>query len=114
MPQVEILMPKMGESIMEATILKWLKKEGDRIEMDEAIVEIATDKVDSEVPSTEAGVVVKQLYKEGDIVQIGKPFVVIEKEGEAVSAPARKVAEPVAAIVGTSVEPEYSKRPATT
>src|SRR6185436_19391598 len=90
MPQVEILMPKMGESIMEATILKWLKKEGDRIELDEPIVEIATDKVDSEVPSTEAGVIVRLLYKEGDVVQIGKPFVLIEKDGGAVAEPVKK------------------------
>jgi len=100
--QVEILMPKMGESIMEATILKWLKKEGDRVDLDEPIVEIATDKVDSEVPSTEAGIVVKQLYKEGEVVQIGKPFVVIEKEGEIVSAPARQVAEPAVLAAGAS------------
>lgn len=101
MPQVEILMPKMGESIMEATILKWLKKEGDKVELDEPIIEIATDKVDTEVPSTEAGVVVKLLYKEGDVVQIGKPFVVIEKEGDAVSEPVRKVAEPATATLSS-------------
>src|SRR6185295_854527 len=91
MAQVEITMPKMGESIVEATILKWMKKEGERIEMDEPIVEIATDKVDSEVPSTEAGVIVKLLYKEGDVVQIGKPFVLIEKDGAgSVSEPVKK------------------------
>jgi 2-oxoglutarate dehydrogenase E2 component (dihydrolipoamide succinyltransferase) len=71
-------MPKMGESIMEATILKWLKKEGDKIEVDEAVLEIATDKVDSEVPSPIAGVLTKILYKEGDVVQVGKPIAVIE------------------------------------
>src|SRR6185436_6208093 len=108
MPQVEILMPKMGESIMEATILKWLKKEGDNIELDEPIVEIATDKVDSEVPSTEAGIVIKLLYKEGDVVQIGKPFVVIEREGSAPSAaPAseERVAAASAASTGTISRP---------
>lgn len=117
MAQVEIVMPKLGESIMEATILKWLKKEGDRIELDEPIVEIATDKVDSEVPSTEAGTIVKLLYKEGDVVQIGKPFVVIEKEGgasAAVSAPVReeRVAAPVTAAQ-PATRPEYSGQPAT-
>ena len=55
MSQVELKMPKMGESVAEATITKWLKKEGDRVEQDEPILEIATDKVDSEVPSTAAG-----------------------------------------------------------
>ncbi len=103
MPQVEIVMPKLGESIMEATILKWLKKEGDRIELDEPIIEIATDKVDSEVPSTEAGIVVKLLYKEGDVVQIGKPFVVIDKEGASTPAPAHE--EKVFAVINTSTAP---------
>ncbi len=107
MPLVEILMPKMGESIMEATILKWMKKEGDRVELDEPVVEIATDKVDSEVPSTEAGVVVKRLYKEGDVVQIGKPFVVIERGGDAVAAPVRKGAEPITAEISVSAKSEY-------
>ncbi len=97
MAQVELIMPKMGESIMEATILKWLKKEGDRIELDEPIVEIATDKVDSEVPSTDSGVIVKLLYKEGDVVQIGKPFVLIDKGGDAKTS-----APQTAAIVSAS------------
>ena len=71
MSQVELKMPKMGESVAEATITKWLKKEGDRVEQDEPILEIATDKVDSEVPSTAAGILVKQLYNEGDVVAVG-------------------------------------------
>ncbi len=74
----ELIMPKMGESIMEATILKWLKKEGDTVAIDEAVLEIATDKVDSEVPSPFAGVISKILFKEGDVVQIGKAIAVIE------------------------------------
>jgi len=106
MAQVEITMPKMGESIMEATILKWLKKEGDRIELDEPIVEIATDKVDSEVPSTVAGVVVKLLYKEGDVVQIGKPFVQIENGGSA----AIKAEPPKEAAKPASVQAEVHKQ----
>ena len=59
---IELIMPKMGESVAEATILKWLKKEGDRIEADEAVLEIATDKVDSEVPSPAAGVLSKRMF----------------------------------------------------
>lgn len=74
-------MPKMGESIMEATILKWLKKEGDPVQIDEAVLEIATDKVDSEVPSPFAGTLSKILYKEGDVVQIGKAIAVITAPG---------------------------------
>lgn len=77
MSQFELIMPKMGESIMEATILKWLKKEGDTVNVDEAVLEIATDKVDSEVPSPFAGTISKILFKEGDVVQIGKAIAVI-------------------------------------
>jgi 2-oxoglutarate dehydrogenase E2 component (dihydrolipoamide succinyltransferase) len=71
-------MPKMGESITEATILKWKKNVGDMIAMDETLLEIATDKVDSEVPSTAAGKVVELLYKENDVVPVGKVIAVIE------------------------------------
>ena len=81
MAQVELIMPKMGESIMEATILRWLKKEGDPVEADESVVEIATDKVDSEVPSTVSGVITKILYKEGDVVEVGKAIVIIDEDG---------------------------------
>ena len=63
---VDIIMPKMGESIMEGTILKWHKKPGDKINVDETILEISTDKVDTEVPSPESGIVSELLYKEGD------------------------------------------------
>lgn len=83
MSQVELKMPKMGESVAEATITKWLKKEGDRVEQDEPILEIATDKVDSEVPSTAAGILVKQLYNEGDVVAVGKSIAII---GDSASA----------------------------
>ena len=80
MAAVELLMPKMGESIIEATILGWLKNEGDTIDLDEPICEIATDKVDSEVPSEVAGVISKILYKEGDVVAVGAPLAIIETE----------------------------------
>ncbi len=75
-------MPKMGESIMEATILKWLKKEGDTVEQDETILEIATDKVDSEIPSPSKGVITKILYKENEVVAIGKVIAHIETEAK--------------------------------
>jgi 2-oxoglutarate dehydrogenase E2 component (dihydrolipoamide succinyltransferase) len=75
--QVELIMPKMGESIAEATILKWLKQEGELIELDEAVLEIATDKVDSEVPSPVSGTLMKILYKEGEVVAVGKPVALI-------------------------------------
>ncbi|MFT4031199.1 MAG: dihydrolipoamide acetyltransferase family protein [Siphonobacter sp.] len=74
----EILMPAMGESIHEATVLTWLKKPGERIEVDEALLEVATDKVDTEIPSTHAGVIRELLVKEGDVAIIGKPICLIE------------------------------------
>lgn len=83
MAQVELIMPKMGESIMEATILKWLKKEGDTIELDETILEIATDKVDSEIPSPSKGTLAKILFKENDVVPIGKVIAYIETSSTA-------------------------------
>ncbi len=88
MAQFELLMPKMGESITEATILKWLKKEGDSIALDEAVLEIATDKVDSEVPSPVAGVLTKVMFKENDVVAVGTPLAIIETEASVAAAPA--------------------------
>ncbi|MCB0637148.1 MAG: 2-oxo acid dehydrogenase subunit E2 [Lewinella sp.] len=82
MAQVELVMPKMGESIMEATILNWVKKEGDSVEVDETILEIATDKVDSEVPSPVEGVIGKVLFKENDTVAVGEVIAIIETQGE--------------------------------
>lgn len=82
MSQFEIVMPKLGESITEATITKWFKKENDLIEEDDVLLEIATDKVDSEIPSPVAGKIVKLLYKEGDLVPVGKVIAVIDLSGE--------------------------------
>src|SRR5690349_17493187 len=83
MAQVELIMPKMGESVHEATIIKWLKNEGDKISLDEPVLEIATDKVDSEIPSVSEGTLVKKLFKEGEVVQVGKPIAVISTSAEA-------------------------------
>jgi len=77
-----MIMPKMGESIMEATILSWLKKEGDRIEQDESVLEVATDKVDTEVPATHGGILKKILAHNGDVVAVGKPIAVITTDIE--------------------------------
>src|SRR6476660_1100768 len=71
MATVDLVMPKMGESIMEATILKWHKHPGDPVKMDETILEIATDKVDTEVPSTTSGIMEEVLYKVNDVVPVG-------------------------------------------
>ena len=87
MAQVELIMPKMGESVAEATVIKWLKNVGETIEMDESVLEIATDKVDSEVPSAVEGVLVKQLFKEDDVVLVGQAVAIIETD--AASAPSK-------------------------
>ncbi|MET3979959.1 2-oxoglutarate dehydrogenase E2 component (dihydrolipoamide succinyltransferase) [Mucilaginibacter sp. UYP25] len=80
MAKYQLLLPKMGESVAEATIIKWTKKPGDYIEADEAVMEIATDKVDSEVPSPVSGKLVEQLCKEDEVVQVGSVIAIIETE----------------------------------
>ena len=82
MATFDIIMPKMGESIIEATITKWLKNEGDKVTLDEPIVEIATDKVDSEIPSPVEGTLIKTKYKVGDVVAVGEIIAVIDLGGE--------------------------------
>lgn len=77
MAQYDMIMPKMGESVAEATITKWLKNEGDKVAPDESVLEIATDKVDSEVPAQKGGILIKKLFKEGDVVQVGTVIAVI-------------------------------------
>src|SRR6188768_1281675 len=84
---IQLVMPKMGESVAEATILKWLKNEGDRIEADEPVLEIATDKVDSEVPSPTAGILQKKMFAEGQVVKVGEVIATIAAENEAAAAP---------------------------
>lgn len=99
MAKFELKLPKMGESVAEATITNWLKEVGDKIEADEAVLEIATDKVDSEVPSEVSGILVEQLFGKDDLVQVGQTIAIIETEGgEMVSvvkaaAPSEAVAE---------------------
>lgn len=90
MADFELIMPKMGESIAEATIIKWTKKEGDAISADETVLEIATDKVDSEVPSPKGGILKKCLFKEGDVVAVGAAIAIIALEGSSASTPAPK------------------------
>lgn len=82
MAQFEIVMPQMGEGLIEATLTKWLKQEGDKVGEDEALVEVATDKVDTEIPSPVEGILIKKLFAEGDIVPIGKVIGIIDIGGE--------------------------------
>ncbi len=81
MAEIQIILPKMGESVAEATITTWLKSEGDSIELDESIVEIATDKVDSEVPSPGVGILSKILVNEGEVAQVGQAIAIISTDG---------------------------------
>ncbi len=85
MSQFKLFMPKLGESIIEATITRWQKKVGDAVKEDDSIVEIATDKVDSEIPSPVAGTIISILFKEGDVVPVGTVIAVIATEGEVVA-----------------------------
>ena len=96
MAQIEILLPKMGESVAEATIIKWLKNEGEAVAADEPIVEIATDKVDSEVPAPQDGILLKRLVNDGDVVKVGQPIAHIGTAADA-KAPAPAPAAPAAA-----------------
>lgn len=82
MATIEMVMPQMGESIIEGTILSWLKKEGDAIEQDESVLEVATDKVDTEVPAPHGGILKKILAKEGEVISVGSPIALIEANGE--------------------------------
>jgi 2-oxoglutarate dehydrogenase E2 component (dihydrolipoamide succinyltransferase) len=117
MALVEMLMPKMGESVMEGTVLNWLKKVGDKIEQDEAVLEVATDKVDTEIPSLHAGVLVEILAKTGEVVQVGKPIARIETSGEATAAtpktaPETPAQQPVVAAAAPAVVATTNQQPA--
>lgn len=111
MAKFELIMPKMGESIIEATILRWVKNVGDTVDVDDTIVEIATDKVDSEVPSPVSGKIAELLFKENDTVGVGTTIAVIETEsGAAQPAASPAAAEPAQASNGQAAS---SAKPAT-
>jgi 2-oxoglutarate dehydrogenase E2 component (dihydrolipoamide succinyltransferase) len=98
----------MGESVAEATIIKWLKKEGDAVKADEPIIEIATDKVDSEVPSPEDGVLVRCAVKEGDVVQVGQLIAVIQSGSASASMPAPAAAAPAVSVPSEPIAVPYT------
>ena len=107
MAKFELTLPKMGESVAEATITNWLKKVGDSISMDEAVLEIATDKVDSEVPSEVSGVLSEILFQVNDVVKVGQTIAIIETEGNTCLSELAKqsvVPTPVAETVPMPVE----------
>ena len=80
MSKFELKLPKMGESVAEATLTAWLKEIGDTIEFDEPVVEIATDKVDSEVPSEKKGILIEKCFKVDDVILVGQTIAIIETE----------------------------------
>src|SRR6056297_4126805 len=82
MAKVEVVMPQMGESVMEGTVIEWTKNVGDKVEVDETLLEIATDKVDTEVPSPESGVLVEILVEADETVEVGQPIAIIETDAE--------------------------------
>ncbi len=112
MAQYELVLPKMGESVAEATIIKWVKNPGEKIDTDESVLEIATDKVDSEVPSPVSGTLVKTLFNEGDVVKVGAVIAIIETEAgsASVSEPAKSTIT-VASTLAPGIK-EVEERPA--
>lgn len=110
---VDVVMPQMGESVMEGTIIEWAKKIGDRVEVDETLLEIATDKVDTEVPSPEAGILVEIRAQAGDTVEVGQPIAVIAKgDGATVSAAPVVDSTPVAPVTEVAATPATPSGPA--
>ena len=99
MAQIEIRLPKMGESVTEATITNWLKNIGDTVEMDEPLVEVATDKVDNELPSEAGGILIKRFFEKDQVAQVGDVIALISTDGDsAVTEPAQEVSAPVDAV----------------
>ena len=97
MAKYQLLLPRMGESVAEATIVKWTKSPGDYIKEDDTVIEIATDKVDSEVPSPVSGRLVEQLFKEDDVVQVGDVVAIIETDDVEEDVPSTPAPEQQAA-----------------
>lgn len=109
--QIEVVMPQMGESVMEGEVIEWLKQVGDTVEMDEALLEIATDKVDTEVPSPEAGTLTEILVQAGDTVEVGQPIAIIStgkaasgESGKKESADKKKETEAAAAASSVTTQ----------
>ena len=107
----ELTMPKMGESVAEATITQWLKNEGDTIALDESVLTIATDKVDSDIPSPVAGVLVKRLFNENDVIQVGQVIAHIQTEGDAPAAAPTKTEAHAPAPAAEKAVPEAPAEP---
>ena len=108
MPKVEFIMPRLGESITEAAIIKWWKEVGDTIEVDDILLEVATDKVDSEVPATVSGTIVELLYEPNEVVTIGEPIAIIDSDGSVPVTKPSKRKEPVASVKESTTQTKKS------
>jgi 2-oxoglutarate dehydrogenase E2 component (dihydrolipoamide succinyltransferase) len=103
MAEIEIRLPKMGESVTEATITNWLKQVGDTVEMDEPLVEVATDKVDNELPSEAEGTLIKVFFQENEVAQVGDVIAIISTEGGAVASEPEKEVKAVTEVKSAEV-----------
>src|ERR1700687_2798085 len=106
---IEVMMPQMGESVVEGTVTKWLGKGGDRVQEDQPLCEISTDKVDTEIPSPGAGVIAKLIAAEGETLPVGAPLAVIEASGAATGA-ASAAPSVAGAPAGGPAEPQGAAR----
>ena len=113
MAQFELILPKMGESVAEATITNWLKNEGDTIDAEESVVEVATDKVDSEVPSPVSGTIVKILAQVNEVAAVGAPIAIIETEAAGVAAAPAETAAPAPQAAAQEIETSIAAAAAT-
>ena len=113
MALVEMVMPKMGESIMEGTVLRWLKNVGDRIEEDESVLEVATDKVDTEVPAIQGGILSRILAQEGEVIPVGQAIAIIDTSGNGVAADTAPETKPeeVRSNTAQAVQPTEADTP---
>jgi 2-oxoglutarate dehydrogenase E2 component (dihydrolipoamide succinyltransferase) len=105
MAEIEIRLPKMGESVTEATITNWLKQVGDTVALDEPLVEVATDKVDNELPSEAAGILIKQLFQKDEVAQVGDVIAILSTDGASTAAP---IASPQAVENNVASTPEIA------
>ena len=103
---VTVTMPQLGETVTEGTILGWSKQPGDTVAEDEVLLEISTDKVDTEIPSPAAGTLLEILVAEGETVEVGTPLAVIGAEGEDAGSAAEPSAEPEAVVAPVVASPE--------
>src|SRR5690349_7529083 len=103
---VSVTMPRLGESVTEGTVTRWLKQEGDTVEVDEPLLEVSTDKVDTEIPSPAAGVLSRIVVREDETAEVGSELAVIDGDGSGGGAPAQESAPAEEAAPAAAAEPE--------